>query len=286
MRMLCLSMAVTTLALLTFAASSLANERGDLEKAVCGSIQEPLAFTLWSSAAGRPDPKAASRVPNVERVIHKSKDGRALKGYKLRGTSRDGGPKGFLLVAQGNATLADQLLGSLSLFSGAGLDVYVFDYRGYGDSEGKRRLKAIVSDYRELFESISASTSGERLLYGMSFGGVVLLDVIGSGVTFDRAVIDSTPSRISNMGCPQEYDPVANFPQDGSLFLLIAGGRDKVVPLKNSQELLDLAKARGARTEVRPDFAHSFMDSDIDIHRARLELIKSFLTGSGRSEEQ
>lgn len=286
MRMLCLSMAVTTLALLTFAASSLANERGDLEKAVCGSIQEPLMFTLWSSAAGRPDPKAASRVPNAERVIHKSKDGRALKGYKLRGTSRDGGPKGFLLVAQGNATLADQLLGSLSLFSGAGLDVYVFDFRGYGDSEGKRRLKAIVSDYRELFESISASTSGERLLYGMSFGGVVLLDVIGSGVTFDRAVIDSTPSRISNMGCPQEYDPVANFPQDGSLFLLIAGGRDKVVPLKNSQELFDLAKARGARTEVRSDFDHSFMDSDIDIHRARLELIKSFLMGSGRSEEQ
>jgi len=286
MRLLCLSMAVTTLALLTFAARSLANERGDLEKAVCGSIQERLAFTLWSSAAGRPDPKAASRVPNAERVIHKSKDGRALKGYKLRGTSRDGGPKGFLLVAQGNATLADQLLGSLSLFSGAGLDVYVFDFRGYGDSEGKRRLKAIVSDYRELFESISASTSGERLLYGMSFGGVVLLDVIGSGVTFDRAVIDSTPSRISNMGCPQEYDPVANFPQDGSLFLLIAGGRDKVVPLKNSQELLDLAKARGARTEVRSDFAHSFMDSDIDIHRARLELIKSFLMGSGRSEEQ
>jgi predicted esterase len=88
------------------------------------------------------------------------------------------------------------------------------------------------------------------------------------------------------MGCPQEYDPVANFPQDGSLFLLIAGGRDEVVPLKNSQELLDLAKARGARTEARSDFAHSFMDSDIDIHRARLELIKSFLMGSGRSEEQ
>ncbi|MFH1339873.1 MAG: alpha/beta hydrolase [Pseudomonadota bacterium] len=253
---------------------------GVLEQSVCGSFKEPLAFLLWSSAAGKPDPEAARRLPNAEPITHKTKDGRLLRGYKLRSAAADGVVRGSVLVAQGNAMLADRLLSSLNNFSNAGIETFVFDYRGYGNSEGERRLKAIVSDYTELYESISATTKGSRLLYGISFGGVVLLNVVGSGVSFDRVVIDSTPSRVSYLGCPEKYDPMANFPQNGSRFLLLAGGRDKVVSPKDSRELIDLAKARGGRAEVRPDYAHPFMDSDIGVHRRRLELIKSFLVGT------
>jgi len=65
-----------------------------------------------------------------------------------------------------------------------------------------------------------------------------------------------------------------------TLFPLFAGGRDKVVSPKDTQELIDLAKARGSLTEVQPDYAHPFMDSDIAVHQRRLELIKSFLVGT------
>lgn len=268
------------LVLVTAAASAMATESENLEESVCGSIQEPFAFWMWSSAAGKPIPEAAGRVPNAEPIVHKTKDGRLLRGYKLRSTASGGAVIGSVLVAQGNAMLADQLLSSLTSFSQAGIEAYVFDYRGYGNSEGERRLKAMVSDYKEIFDRVGASTQGKRFLYGISFGGVVLLNVVGSGITFDRAAIDSTPSRVSNLGCPEKYDPAVNFPEDGSRLLLIAGVQDKVVPIKNSQELINLAKARGSRTEVRPDYAHPFMDSDIRIHRARLELIRSFFTGT------
>lgn len=247
-----------------------------IEEAVCGSFREPLAFWLWSRAAGAANPEAAKRVPNVEPVNHKTKDGRILRGYKLSSAASDGEIRGFVLVAQGNAMLADQLLLDLNYLSKSGIEAYVFDYRGYGNSEGERRLKAIVSDYTELFQTIAASKNGKRFLYGISFGGVVLLNVIGSGVSVDRVVIDSTPSRVSHLGCPEKYDPIANFPIDGSPFLLIAGARDRVVPLKDSQELVDLAKARAGRIEVHPDYAHPFMDSDERLHQRRLELIRSF----------
>ncbi|WP_089728029.1 alpha/beta hydrolase [Candidatus Thiosymbion oneisti] len=256
------------------------------EKSICGSIQEPLMFLLWSSAAGEPSTEVANHVPNAEPISHKTKDGRVLRGYKLRSMHPEGTVVGSVLVAQGNAMLADQLLSSLANFSQAGIEAYIFDYRGYGNSEGKRRLKAIVNDYKEIFDSINGSTHGRRFLYGISFGGIVLLNVVGSGISFDRAVIDSTPSRVSNVGCPQEYDPVVNFPKDGSRFLMVAGELDKVVPLKNSQELRDLAKTRGSRVEVRSDFAHPFMDSNIRVHRARIELISSFLASSDRREER
>jgi alpha/beta superfamily hydrolase len=281
-----LRVVLVILTLVTIAASSRAPDSEILEKSVCGSIREPFVFWLWSNAAGKPNPEAVIRAPNAEPIAHKTKDGRLLKGYKLKSTASNGTVKGSVLVAQGNAMLADQLLSSLNNFSKAGIETYVFDYRGYGNSEGERRLKAIVNDYKELFDSISTSTQGKHLLYGMSFGGVVLLNVVGSGIAFDRFVIDSTPSRVSHLGCPEGYDPVANFPKDGSRFLLIAGQKDKVVPLKDSQELVGLAKARGGRTEVQPDYAHPFMDSNIDVHRARLELIKSFLVENERERAQ
>jgi len=274
---------LATLVLVT-ALSVMAIESEHLEESVCGSIQEPFVFWTWSSVAGKPNPEAASRIPNAEPIVHKTKDGRLLRGYKLGSTAAGGVVIGSVLVAQGNAMLADQLLSSLTSFSQAGIEAYIFDYRGYGNSEGKPRLKAIVSDYKELFDHIGKSTKGKRFLYGISFGGIVLLNVVGSGIAFDRAVIDSTPSRVSNFGCPEKYDPVVNFPKDGSRFLLLAGEQDNVVPIKNSQELFDLAKTRGSRTEVRPDYAHPFMDVDSRIHQARLELITSFFAGAENRE--
>lgn len=271
-----LRLILAALVLVTTAATSPATEAENLEESVCGSFREPFTFWTWSIAAGVPNPAAASHVPDAEPMEHKTKDGRLLRGYKLGGAAADGAVIGSVLVAQGNAMLADQLLSSLTGFSRAGLDVYIFDYRGYGGSEGKRRLKAMVSDYQELFARIGTLAGGKRFLYGISFGGVVLLNVVGSGIDFDRAVIDSTPSRVSHLGCPEQYDPVANFPNEGARFLLIAGEQDSVVSTKDSHELLDVAKARGGMTIVQPDYAHPFMDSDADIHRARLELIRSF----------
>jgi len=173
--------------------------------------------------------------------------------------------------------LSDRLLSSLTGFSDAGLEVYIFDYRGYGNSEGRRRLKAMVGDYRELASALLASSDGRRALYGISFGGVVVLNVIGAGAAYDRAVIDSTPSRISNIGCPPQYDPVANLPSDASNVLLVAGERDTVVSIPDSEELVSRGKTLGARTEVRSEYAHPFMDQDVETHRSRLDLIRSFL---------
>lgn len=251
----------------------MAADSNDPEKAVCG-FQETLAFWLWSTLAGSPDSNAGAAYPNTEAVEHRTRDGRLLKGYKLSSTASDGLVKGRMLVAQGNAMLADQLLGYLTHFTSAGLDTYVFDYRGYGASEGRGRLKAIVGDYAELFEAIEP-----RQLYGISFGGVVMLNLMGSGVDFERAVIDSAPARISGFGCPEHYDPAANFPDQAKGMLVIAGKRDDVVPAEDVRELLELSRARGGKAELGEDFGHPFTDPD-RIHRRRLELIRSFLAGT------
>jgi alpha-beta hydrolase superfamily lysophospholipase len=260
------------------AAAALSSQSESLEQSVCGSWREPFAFWIWSRAAGKPNSEAAHQIANAEVISHTTADGRILRGFKLRSTPTANKANGFVLVAQGNAMLADQLLASLTIFSQAGIDAYVFDYRGYGGSEGSPRLKAIVSDYREIFDRLATSRQDKRLLYGISFGGIVLLNVIGSGIAFDRAAIDSTPSRVSNFGCPKEYDPIANLPADASRFLFVAGEQDNVVPVKDSQKIMELAMSRGAQVVIRAEYAHPFMDSDSRVHRARLELIRAFLS--------
>lgn len=260
----------------------------ELEKSVCG-IREPIVFWLWSSIAGRSDPSHLTGLANVEDISFQTLDGRILRGYKLKaevtGSDPDYG-KGYLLVAQGNATLSDQLIGSFTRYSNAGIDVYIFDYRGYGRSEGKRRLKAMVSDYREIIELLNSRPYTSSLYYAMSFGGIVLLNALKETQERDRIVIDSSPSRLSDYGCPEQFDPVNNFPEEASNVLVIAGVRDRVVTPSMSKELFDLAQESGATVLRDPDMAHPFMDRNVEVHNRRLNIVSSFLLKAETANEE
>ena len=124
------------------------------DEAVCGFWTERLLSALYHFAAGRPDMERVQGIPGVERVSFITKDARRLGGYKLRANADAGRqPRGYLLIAQGNAMLADQIAGEFRFFQADGFDVYVYDYRGYGISEGRSRFFAIRSDYIEIIDS-------------------------------------------------------------------------------------------------------------------------------------
>ena len=261
-----------TLCLWTSTASAV--RTGFLEEAVCGSFKEWLAFSLWSGVAGKANLEATSGIRNVQRISHTTVDGRTLRGFRI---AADGRARGALLVAQGNAMLADQLLTSLGAFTKDGLDVFVFDYRGYGISDGTPRLKAIVNDYVELAKAVSKITPGKRYLYGMSFGGIVLVNALPSIGPVDAMVIDSSPSVISDMGCPTRYDPISNVPSSAQHFLMIIGEKDRVIPPSRSAALAGKVRSSGGRVERSARFAHPFMDADPGVRSARLRLIAEFL---------
>lgn len=260
-------------AILMGEADGMASEHdSDLEVSVCGFFSEPLAFWSFRSAAGKPDARRIAGIRDLEAVSFQTVDGRQLRGYKLRAAS----PRGYVLIAQGNAMLADHIIGEFESFRDSGLDVYVYDYRGYGLSEGKSRLKAIVSDYRELVAALNAQNYQRRYWYGMSMGGVILLNAVGATDAYDAAVVDSSPSRVSWLGCPKEYDPVNHMPADGRRIKLILGLKDRVVPPAQTMELETLAARLGARIVKRPEFAHPFQDASPAIHQQRLLEVVDF----------
>ena len=250
-----------------------------LEQSVCG-LKEPFIFWLWSSQAGSPNAGRLAGLRNVEDISFETKDNRILRGYKLKATGREGqvsSPKGYLLVLQGNAILADQIIDEFTHFSSAGFDVYIYDFRGYGRSQGKRRLKAIISDYVEILAALNSSDYDQQFIYAMSFGGIAFLDGFELHGKLDRIIVDSTPSRLSDYGCPSEYDPVNHLPEDCSHFLFIAGQRDGVVPPSMSQELVETAQERNAVILRDEEFGHPFMDYDRSVHRRRMKTIEEYL---------
>ncbi|MGH6908501.1 MAG: hypothetical protein ACREDX_11655 [Aestuariivirga sp.] len=109
-------------------------------------------------------------------------------------------------------------------------------------------------------------------------GGIVLLDAVGKTRDYDAAVIDSSPSRISPLGCPEEYDPLHHLPSDCSRIKIIIGLRDLVVPPEDVRDLASMAESRGAEVLEQPDFAHPFQDPSLEIHRRRFQEVADFLT--------
>jgi alpha/beta superfamily hydrolase len=260
-------------------------EHGDktveLEQSVCG-LKEPLLFWLWSSQAGNADTTRLRSLRNAEAISFSTDDGRNISGYRLRMSMNDkqllsGKPKGYLLVLQGNAMLADQILGEFRSYADAGYDVYIYDYRGYGRSEGKRRLKAIVHDYKSIMAALNAGAYEEKLVYAMSLGGVIFLNALIATDKPDRVVIDSSPSRLSGYGCPVEYDPINHLPSNCANFMFLVGQRDRVVNASMSQDMLEVARQCGATIVKDSEFSHPFMDLNWSAHQRRMRLIENYL---------
>lgn len=253
----------------------------DREATVCGWFKERLYFQMWSSMAPHPDASRVSGNQLILRAEFTTADGKVLKGYKYQAQNENGlatEPEGYILVALGNAMIADLMIAALEPFSQRGYDIYIYDYRGYGESQGKRRINAIIEDYKELVTHLNTQYD-KQLLYGISLGGAVMANVIGSGVQYDRAVIDSSPSRLSPHGCPERLDPAENIPDDATKLLVITGEKDSVLGPDMTSEFREQAEQKGASVFHGVNYHHPFMDSSHDIHNERLNRVINFLDG-------
>jgi pimeloyl-ACP methyl ester carboxylesterase len=253
-----------------------------LEKTVCGGLAERLAFWSWSRGTGRPNSAAIAHFPGTQAVTHLTSDGRTLGGFHM---PHEGTSKGTILFAQGNGMRADEILDLLKFLTEHGFDVYVFDFRGFASSNGTARLLAIVSDYGELVDKLAAETPA-LFLYGISFGGVILANIAGSHSTQVKALaIDSSPSQLSNFGCPARYDAIANIPKSASNVLVVSGALDKLVSPEMSRALISEVVARGGKSKVFEKLGHPFMDGDSNDAVDRLKVVTDFFEAEIIREE-
>jgi alpha/beta superfamily hydrolase len=248
-----------------------------LEETVCGAFKERIAFQNWSSAAGKPDDARVAEVPTAVRIEHKTIDGRTLVGFRV-GSVAGVQRIGRILVIQGNGMLADHMLTTLEAFGELGFDSEVYDFRGYGRSNGDRRLKAMINDYRELVSKLANSEAGKFGVYALSFGGVLALNSLDAATPASRLIIDSTPSEISSLGCPAELDPIARLPESTRNLLAITGTNDNAVAPARSTPLGEAIRGKGGKFLLLKDFGHPYMDGVGQVLK-RLRIVSAFIEG-------
>ena len=128
-------------------------EETQRERTTCEG--EAFTFWLWSFLAGATNPDEVLSIPNTELITFLTNDRRTLKGFRLESDHMPA--KGYVLVIQGNGWLASQLAPYLIPLRNIGLDIYIYDFRGYGLSKpGLRRFAAIIEDYQEIIDELNA----------------------------------------------------------------------------------------------------------------------------------
>jgi len=131
-------------------------------------------------------------------VVFVTRDGIKLHGWFVPA----GNPRGVILMCHGNAGNISHRLETLSIFNRLGLSTFIFDYRGYGKSEGKPTEEGTYADGEAAIAWLEKRLnidSGDIIIFGRSLGGAVAAHL--ARVSTPKALIlESTFTSIRDIG--------------------------------------------------------------------------------------
>jgi fermentation-respiration switch protein FrsA (DUF1100 family) len=221
-----------------------------------------------------------------------TEDGERLHAWWLRAR---GETLGHVLLFHGNAgNIGDRLLHA-QLLTGVGLDVFLFDYRGYGRSTGSPDEEGTYRDARAARSALlrQEGVDADRVVYlGESLGGAVAL-ALALEAPPRGLVLVSTFTSVRDMGrvhypiLPAALVPDA-YPSLGRIgglkcpLLLMHGDRDDIVPIDHGRALFEAAPDP-KRLHVFPGLGHNDLISGAgeDWAKAIAEWVKAIPPGPG-----
>jgi hypothetical protein len=186
-----------------------------------------------------------------------SRDGCRLHGLWLAGSGQDSDPGGpVLLYCHGNAGNLTHRAEHVKGLAEHGFGVFIFDYRGYGRSEGSPEERALYLDAEAAYLQLTRElgVAPRRVLpFGRSLGGTVALHVglrcRVAGVIVEgaiRSVPDVARQRLLLMPlapfCHNRFDSVGRARHLRVPLLVVHGTEDAVVPFEHGQSISAAAR--------------------------------------------
>jgi fermentation-respiration switch protein FrsA (DUF1100 family) len=183
-----------------------------------------------------------------EEVRFSAADGVRLHGWYLPGAA--GRP--LVLYCHGNAGNISHRLASLRLLHNLGLAIFIFDYRGYGQSEGTPSEEGTYADARGALAWLQQRGWGreDAIYFGESLGAAVALQLAVEQPPAGL-VLEAPFTSIAAMGrhhnpllyflfgwlLDARYDNLAKIGRVCSPLLIIQGEADTIVPPAMSRRL-------------------------------------------------
>ena len=202
-----------------------------------------------------------------QEVGFEAEDGTRLHGWWIRAPRQPAGA--HVLLCHGNAgNIGDRVLHA-KLLTDAGLDVFLFDYRGFGKSEGSPDEEGTYRDARAALGALirQGGVHAARVIYlGESIGGALALALAVEAAPLGL-VLQSAFTCVRDMGrlhypfippamVPDAYPNLRRIAQLRSPVLVIHGDRDEIVPVAHGRALFDAAP-EPRRLEIVPGAGHN-----------------------------
>jgi hypothetical protein len=187
----------------------------------------------------------------AEEVAFFAADGTPLFGWYFA----DPASRAILIFLHGNAGNISHRLGMVPLLLGARADVFLFDYRGYGESGGEPRGEKPLLDARAALETVRSrpESAGRKIvLFGESIGGTMSLilaadEAVDGVVTLGafsstRDVAREMPFyRVFTPLVPDRYNAREALERMEVPVFFIHGTEDEIIPFSHGKRLLAAA---------------------------------------------
>lgn len=191
-----------------------------------------------------------------------------------------------ILFCHGNAGNISHRLDKILIFNDLGINTFIFDYRGYGKSEGAPSESGFYKDAEAAYSYLTGERKipGERIvLYGESIGGPVAIDLArkvnaGGLITEEAFTSIKDMARIAYPFVPHfifssRFDSVSKIRNVTCPKLIIHSIDDEIVPFHLGERLFDAAAPPKRFLKIRGGHNTAFLDSE----KQFTEGIRSFL---------
>ena len=164
-------------------------------------------------------------------------------------------PGRVLLLCHGNAGNISGRLESIAVFHRLGLSVFIFDYRGYGKSEGKPTEAGTYLDAEAAWEHLVADRGvrpEDIIVFGRSLGGAVAAKLAG-----DRnpgaLILESSFTSAADLAGKMlwflpvrwlirfDYDTIASVRKVRCPTLIVHSRDDRLVPFRHARRIFEAA---------------------------------------------
>ncbi len=196
-------------------------------------------------------------------VYFESTDTLTLHAWHIYPPQEAGASKGLIFVAHGNAQNLSSHFVSWVWLIEEGYELFIFDYRGYGQSQGSADLKGTIEDTRAALEYLDTQYGGEYFACGQSLGGSLLLNALHNreNSRIKALIIDSAFTGFADIAnekmaqswltwpfqwipyltMSSAYEAKEKISQVNKPLLLLHGSLDRTVSPNNSWQLFEHA---------------------------------------------